>query len=73
MPTRSGSDMQLDYQNLLVLAIVAAAVVYVARLAWTSITARKASACGACRNCGSSEKAQDVFSIASQDSSERAG
>ncbi len=73
MPARFGFDMHLDSQNLLVLAIVAAAVVYVARLAWTSITARKASACGACRNCGTSEKAQDVFSIASQDNTERAG
>jgi hypothetical protein len=65
--------MNLDWQNLIVLAIVAAAAVYIARLAWTSITARKASACGACRNCGTSEKTQDVFSITSQSSTKRAG
>ncbi len=65
--------MHLDWQNLLVLAIIAAAVVYITRLAWTSITARKASACGACRNCGPSEKPHDVFTIATQPAGKQSG
>jgi hypothetical protein len=55
--------MAFDVQTLIVLAIVGAASAYVARQVWASIFARKASACGSCRNCGTTEKPRDVFSI----------
>jgi len=65
--------MTLDWQNLIVLAIVAGATAYVARMVWSSIFARKASACGGCRNCGTIQKPGEVFSIASHRTSDRAG
>jgi hypothetical protein len=65
--------MTLAWQNLIVLAIVAGATVYVARKVWSSIFARKASVCGSCRNCGTTQKPGEVFSIASQRTSDRAG
>lgn len=58
--------MTFDWQNLIVLLIVAAAAVYVARLAWTSIVAKRANACGGCRNCATSEKTPEVFNLTSQ-------
>jgi hypothetical protein len=57
--------MTFDWQNLVVLAIVAAAAMYIARVGWTSLVARKTTACGGCRNCASREKSGDVFSITS--------
>jgi hypothetical protein len=39
-----------DWQNLIVLAAVALAGVYLARVAWRSV-ARRASACGHCAAC----------------------
>lgn len=63
--------MSWDWQNLIVLAIVAAAAGYLARLGWTSIVARRRSACGSCRNCGPEEKPRDVFSITSPASVEQ--
>lgn len=55
--------MNLDWQNLIVLAIVAGAAAYIARLGWASFVARKASACGGCRNCAADKNPRDVFSI----------
>jgi hypothetical protein len=39
------------WQNLIVLALVAAAGVYLARLVWQSLARRKAAACGGCSGC----------------------
>lgn len=42
--------MNFDWQNITALAIVATAVVYVARRLWHSLAARR-SGCGACASC----------------------
>ena len=62
--------MNWDWQNLIVLAMVAVAAGYVVRLTWTSVLARRQSACGNCRNCGSEDQPRDVFSITSPASGE---
>jgi hypothetical protein len=43
--------MQLDWQSTMVLAAVAAAGVYLARMAWQSVARRKGASCGGCGNC----------------------
>jgi hypothetical protein len=58
--------MAINWQDLLTLGIVAAAAIYLARLMWVSILARKTSACGGCKSCSSHQKPADVFSIAPQ-------
>ena len=43
--------MKFEWQNLLVLLIVATAAAYLARLAWQSVRRRTSSACGGCHDC----------------------
>ena len=40
-----------DWQNLIAMLAVAAAVAFLARLGWQSIVTRRASACGGCDRC----------------------
>jgi hypothetical protein len=57
--------MNLDWQNLAALLVVAAAGVYLARVAWQSIARRKAAGCASCGSCpsGTSEKQPQLFGI----------
>lgn len=43
--------MNSDWQNMIVLVVVAAAIAYLARVAWLSVARRRAAACGGCGNC----------------------
>ena len=43
--------MQLDWQNVAVLVIVAGAAIYVSRLAWLTLARKKTAACGGCKSC----------------------
>jgi hypothetical protein len=52
-------SFELDWQNLVVLAIVFAAGLYLARQAWLTITRKKAGACGSCASCPASAPAKD--------------
>jgi len=45
--------MNATLQNLIVLAVVGAAVVYLARVAWHSVARRRAATCGGCADCPS--------------------
>jgi hypothetical protein len=45
--------LSIDWQNLVVLALVAAAGSYLARQAWATIVRKKSGACGSCGNCAS--------------------
>lgn len=51
--------MTLDWQNLTVLVLVAAAVGYLARLAWQSVQRRRTGACGGCATCPSNAESQE--------------
>jgi hypothetical protein len=43
--------MLFDWQNLAVLLAVIAAAGYLSRLAWQTVSRRKAAACGGCGSC----------------------
>jgi hypothetical protein len=49
--------MNLEWQNLTALFVVAAAGVYLARVAWQSVARRKAAGCGSCGSCPSGAEA----------------
>jgi hypothetical protein len=46
--------MSFDWQNLIVLAAIGAAVTYLGRMMWQTF-ARKSSACGGCSSCPSAD------------------
>jgi hypothetical protein len=46
-----GPTMTIDWQNLVVLAFLAAAGSYLARQVWATIARKKAGACGGCGSC----------------------
>lgn len=46
--------MNLDWQTVAVLVLLAAACAYLTRLAWQSVTRRQAASCGGCDTCPSS-------------------
>ena len=50
--------MESAWQNLIVLAIVVAAVGYLCRMGWQSMARRKSGACGGCSNCPSESASQ---------------
>ncbi len=52
--------MSFDIQTSVVLAVVVAAAVYVARTAWRSIVERKVAACGGCGTCPASKQPEQV-------------
>lgn len=52
-------SFELDWQSLVVLAIVVAAGLYLARQAWITFAQKKSGACGSCSSCPASEPAQD--------------
>jgi hypothetical protein len=56
--------MTFDWQQVVVLGIVALAVAYVSRLVWRTFTARKAAACGGCKSCAADGE-PNVVSIGS--------
>lgn len=47
----------VDWQNLIVLGLVAAAGIYLARQAWATIARKKSGACGSCGSCPASTAA----------------
>lgn len=47
--------MNLDWQTVVVVAIVLAAVAYLARSAWQVMVRRKTPGCGTCSSCPTSE------------------
>jgi hypothetical protein len=51
--------LSIDWQNLVVLAFVAAAGIYLARQAWATIARKKSGACGSCGNCASNATASE--------------
>jgi hypothetical protein len=56
--------MNFDGQNLVALLMVAAAGLYLARLAWQKIARKKAAGCGTCDSCPSSgAESKQVFGI----------
>jgi hypothetical protein len=55
--------MIVEWQSVVVLSLVAAAAVYVARRAWRTIVERKAAGCGGCGTCGAAKQAQPVSII----------
>ena len=63
--------MNAIFENLIVLAVVAAAVAYLARVAWQTVARRRAAACGGCENCpsASANNAPRVVEIGSLTSS----
>ncbi len=55
--------MTIDWQTITVLAIVAAATVYLARATWQTVVRRKAAACGSCSSCPAGEEEPPVVAI----------
>ena len=45
----------MDWQTTIVVTVIALAMAYLGRLAWLSIVARKAAACGGCDRCATSK------------------
>jgi hypothetical protein len=43
--------MALDWQNLIAIALVLAAVMYLAVRGWRQVARKKAAGCGACSTC----------------------
>jgi hypothetical protein len=52
--------MQLDWQSLVTLALVALATTFVLRTLWKAVRGNKSGNCGSCGTCGS---AKDVVTI----------
>ncbi|HEV3138589.1 MAG TPA: hypothetical protein VGZ26_11810 [Pirellulales bacterium] len=57
--------MSFEWQNLTALLVVAAAGVYLTRVAWQNIARRKAAGCGSCGSCptGTEAKQPQLFAI----------
>jgi len=58
--------MTFDWQNILALALVAAAVAYLARLALATMRVRKAAGCGTCSSCSSTTDPANADKAAGQ-------
>jgi hypothetical protein len=52
-------SFELDWQNLIALAIVAIAGLYLARQAWITFARKKSGACGSCASCPASATASE--------------
>jgi hypothetical protein len=52
-------SFELDWQNLIALAIVAIAGLCLARQAWITFARKKSGACGSCASCPASAPAND--------------
>jgi hypothetical protein len=52
--------MTLDWQQIVVLAIVVLAVSYVSRAVWRTFTARKAGCGGGCKSCATGNEPEVV-------------
>jgi hypothetical protein len=49
-----------DWQNLVAMLAVAAALAFVVRLGWQSIVARKTAACGGCNRCAAPNASESL-------------
>jgi hypothetical protein len=52
-------SFELDWQNLIVLAITFAAGLYLARQIWVTFARKKTGACGSCASCPGSVPTKD--------------
>lgn len=53
----------MDWQDVIVLAVVLAALAYVVRHVWVTGTRKKPTGCGACADCPAQVRRQNLVSI----------